>query len=335
MPMESRERVIRAIEMKGPDRLPVVHSTLPGSFLKYGRELEELYAKYPSEILSFGYSVSEEYGTELSNIAKDRWGAVWRRATDNFKGQVVKHPLSDWEALHTYHFPDPLNWPEFPIAEEAMRADSGRHYILVDGDTLWQRMFYLRGMEKVFVDLLRDVEEIHLLRDNILNYILQRVEKWASLGVDGISFRDDWGTQDRMMIQPSLWREFFKLAYRQIFNAAHAGGLHVHFHSDGMISPIIPDLVELGADALNIQLPLFDIDDLRREFGGRVCFTAGLDRQRILPRGSVEEVKAHARQIMAAFGTFRGGYVGGGEVGPDVPLENVEAMLRTFWQHKY
>ena len=35
--MDSRERVFRALERKGPDRLPLFHQLLPGGHLKYGK----------------------------------------------------------------------------------------------------------------------------------------------------------------------------------------------------------------------------------------------------------------------------------------------------------
>lgn len=41
--MNSRERYSRAIKFARPDRVPVMHRTLPGSFRTYGRKLEELY----------------------------------------------------------------------------------------------------------------------------------------------------------------------------------------------------------------------------------------------------------------------------------------------------
>ena len=36
-----------------------------------------------------------------------------------------------------------------------------------------------------------------------------------------------------------------------------------------------------------------------------------------------------------AFGRNNGGYIGGGEIGADVPLANAEAMLRTFAGYTY
>lgn len=88
-------------------------------------------------------------------------------------------------------------------------------------------------------------------------------------------------------------------------------------------------------DVLNLQLGVMSIQELGREFGVKVCFHGSVDRQRILPKGSVKDVENHVREIVEAFGKFNGGYIGGGEVGADVPLENVEAMLRTFWSYRY
>ena len=49
--MNSRERVIRAIRFTEPDRVPIMHRTLPGAFRRYGKALEDLYARYPSDVL--------------------------------------------------------------------------------------------------------------------------------------------------------------------------------------------------------------------------------------------------------------------------------------------
>ena len=49
--MNSRERYIRALTFDAPDRVPIMHCTLKGAWQKYGGELEELYAQYPSDVL--------------------------------------------------------------------------------------------------------------------------------------------------------------------------------------------------------------------------------------------------------------------------------------------
>jgi uroporphyrinogen decarboxylase len=224
---------------------------------------------------------------------------------------------------------------DFSRVIATVRTNPGRKYLLVDGDTLFQRMFYLRGFENLLIDLAERRPEVFSLRDRIVAFLLKRIEMWLGYDVDGLFFRDDWGTQLELMIPPAMWREMFKPSYQRLFAAVHAGGKHVFFHSDGMIRAIIPDLIEIGVNALNAQIPCMDAAELARDFGHRICFVAGADRQHFLPFGTPREVEAHCIQLAELFGRHNGGYIGGGEIGGDVPLGNAEAMLRTFATYRY
>jgi hypothetical protein len=197
-------------------------------------------------------------------------------------------------------------------------------------------MWRLRGMQNIFIDLIDDREEIHILRDRIVEeWILPRIRRWGKTGVDGLHFRDDWGTQQQLMIRPSLWREFFKPSYKRIVDAAHEIGALLHFHTDGVVQDILRDLVEIGADLVNIQGSLMGIANLAEGIGGKVCVEGDVDRQFILPHGTVEDVAAHVRDYIEALGTHNGGFTAYVQIAPDVPLANAEAALRTLWEHRY
>jgi len=333
--MDSRERVFRALERTGPDRLPLYHQLIPGAFIRHGRKLEELLARYPSDFSDAGYYGDTEYGPARGLGHADAWGAVWVRVSDDYKGQVVGHPLADWSALDTYRFPDPSQVGDFSRVIETVQKNPGHRFLLVDGDTLFQRMFYLRGFENLMIDLAEKPQQVYYLRDRIVEFMLKRIEIWLEYDIDGFFFRDDWGTQQTLMIHPALWREFFKPSYKRLFDAVHGANKRVFFHSDGMILDIIPDLIEIGIDALNAQIPCMDADQLARDFGDRITFVAGADRQYYLPFGTVKEVEEHAFKLADTFGRNNGGYVGGGEIASDVPFENAEAMLRTFASYTY
>jgi len=344
--MTPRERVQRAITFQGPDRVPLVHMTLPGAYLKYGAALEELYRCYPADVQRVGYYDPNEYGEAPQVGSRDDWGAVWKRVGDDYKGQVVEHPLADWRAFRTYQPPPPITEEERVQLRAAIREDrasppgqggagGGEHYLQADLGTLWQRMFYLRGFEAVLLDLAEEREEVYRLRDLILNHLLARVEALQAFDVDGFLLRDDWGAQDRLLLSPARWREFFKPAYQQIAAAARAAGKHLEFHTDGQTRAILPDLVEIGCEILNPQMTVVGIDWLSRTLGGQVCIHTDLDRQHLLPHGPPEEVEQHVHEALDAFGRFNGGCIGGGEIAPDVPLENAEAMLRAIWEHRF
>ncbi len=328
--MSARERTIRAIERRAPDRIPAYYSVLPGARDPYRQALADLWAEYPPDIVLFGYSESEEFSGRAGVPTADRWGAIWVSASGDLKGQVAVHPLADWAALGGFRWPASVGWPEFERAQAYLAHDQGAHYVLADGDTLFQRMMYLRGIEALLVDLVVGRPEVVELRDRICDYMLARIRRWAELGVDGIYFRDDWGSQNALLIRPSLWREVFKPAYASLFEAVHAGGCHVFFHSDGMIAAILPDLAEIGVDVLHPPMSLMGTDYLATQLGGRMSFMCDPDRQHVLPYGEPSEVAQHVIGVLDALAVFDGGLIGWGEVGPDVPVENVQAMVRAF-----
>jgi uroporphyrinogen decarboxylase len=329
--MTGRERVVRAIEMTGPDRIPIAHTALPGAFRKYGRRLRRLYERYPSDIVTLGATGQGEFSGRARVESTDAWGSVWVPTTNDYKGLIAKPLLETWDAFHRLSPPNPVvDPPDLVAARRTIQSNAREKYLLVDGDTLWQRMFYLRGFENMCVDLLVHRDHAMALRDLILDFMLRRIRVWLELDVDGFQLRDDWGTQNSLMISPVLWRELFRPAYQQLSDLIHSAGKHFWFHSDGYIQSILIDLVEIGVDVLNPQASLLGIDQLGQDFGGKVCFLGDVDRQETLPYGTPAQVRQLVRHTIEALGSFNGGYIGRGEVASDVPLENVQAMLGAF-----
>jgi uroporphyrinogen-III decarboxylase len=332
--MNSRERVIRAIEQTTPDRVPITHATLPGAYAHYGSALDDLYRRFPSDVADVGAATTGEYGPRIGEPSADTWGSLWVRYTDEHKGQVVQGPLEDWSALDAFEPPDTSSDTLLYQVEARLAANDGERYAMADGDCLWQRMFYLHGYRATLEDLLVEPERCAQLRELILDVMVRRVERLCRLdALDGIHFRDDWGTQQALMIHPQLWREFFKPAYARLFSLARNANKHVWFHSDGAIGEIIPDLVEIGVQVLNPQVDVVGRERLRALCGPRTCIQADIDRQYVLPYGTPEEVRAAVRTDLAALANSQGGYIGRGEAAGDVPLENLEALYDEVTKH--
>lgn len=326
--MNSQQRVTRAIEMSGPDRVPLTHATLPGATVRYGEALDDLYRRYPADVVNVGSATSGEFGPKTGVPSRDTWGSLWMRHTDEHKGQVVHCPLADWDALRSFDPPDTASDDKIALLQANLDANAGKRYALADGDALWQRMFYLHGYQNTLEDLLLHPERCAALRDLIFSVMIRRVERLCKLpSLDGIHFRDDWGTQQALMIRPRLWREFFKPAYGQLFGLARNAGKHVWFHSDGAIGEIIPDLIEIGVQVLNPQVNTVGREELASLCEGVVCVEGDIDRQWVLPFGTPQDVRAAVRADVHAFRGADGGYIGRGEVAGDLPFENIVALL--------
>jgi uroporphyrinogen-III decarboxylase len=113
--------------------------------------------------------------------------------------------------------------------------------------------------------------------------------------------------------------------------------IKIAYHTDGVVYPIIPDLIEIGLDVLNpIQPMAMDPVRLKNEYGKNLCFWGSLDIQQTLPFGTPQQVKA---EVITRLKTI--GRNGGLLIGPthniqlDTPLPNFWAMVETIRQTPY
>ena len=130
-----------------------------------------------------------------------------------------------------------------------------------------------------------------------------------------------------------MWRRFFLPRYARMFAVARDAGVHVWFHTDGWILEIIEDLIEIGVTVLNPQHACMGTPRVGQIAGGRVCIRTNIDRQWVIPYGTPEEVAAAVKEAIGAFGRFNGGVLLHGEIGPEVPLENIEALYSSFYEY--
>lgn len=335
--MNSRERMIRAIEFKGPDRVPVAHIVLPAAVQQFGHDLEHLLDdEFPDDVggwwKTLAYDASPMY--QVGRYVDD-WGCVWENRRAGMMGRVVHHPLANWDNWSNYRFPSLSTRQQAASAQDEIFRTSDDHYLFGGGGVFgniafWEHMFLLRGYENVMIDLAIGDRRLYWLRDALLERNLELLKRDVQTDADGIGFADDWGMQTGMMISPDLWRKFFRPVYKAMFQVVRAAGKHVHFHTDGNVFDIIGDLVDIGVTVLNVQHSVMDIKKIGHNFGGKIAFRSDVDCQYILQRGTRQKVFDHVREIFDCLGNYNGGLIWHGEIEPDRPLKNVRWMLEAF-----
>jgi len=331
--MDSRERVTRTLRFEEVDRVARDLWALPGVTQQRRDEYDALLRRFPTD---FGWP-GASYGKgrrcrgEPNQVGDyvDAWGCGWNVAEYGVIGEVKHPPLADWSALAAYQPPwELLDEADFSaVGPTCAKAD---RFMLGGGEVRpFERMQFLRGTENLLLDLAYGSSEVYRLRDLLHEFYLREMKTWAATDVDGVSFMDDWGSQHSLLISPELWRSFYKPLYKDYCDTLHAAGKFVFFHSDGNIEAIYPDLIESGVNALNSQLFCMDIEELGRRYAGKVTFWGEIDRQMILPFGSVDEVRSAVRRAAGALrpGGRRTGVIAQCEWGKRDPKENIEAVF--------
>ena len=330
---------MRAINFDYPDRPPISHAILPSAQLYYGEQLGVVLKDVHED---FGWEklpdmLPEEYPPYYRRGEHcDGFGTLWSCSEDGEYGVPKQVPLENWDDYEAYQ------WPDFEIKPVKKHLYSGHmdgpsedYYARGGWITFFEQMQQLRGFNQVLLDLAIKDPMIYRLRDDLLDFHVRHLDKWVQFNYDGLHFADDWGSQQSLMIDPELWREFFKPAYKKMFDKVTGAGLDVHFHSDGYIIDIIPDLVDIGVKVINAQVNIMDLDEITKRFNGRVCFRTDLDRQNVTLFGTPDDVRKHIDSVFRAVASEKGGVIACGEIGRDTPLDNIKAMYETFMEFRF
>jgi uroporphyrinogen decarboxylase len=336
--MTSRERVFRALEFRCPDRAPRDLWALPWVGWYVPRQIEALRQRFPMDFAGCGvYGKSDRARGEASRKGSytDEWGSVWHVAEDGVVGEVKKPILGEWSAMDTFQPPwEMIQRADVDQAQRAceknLTAENPRFMMCGTLVRPFERMQFLRGSENLYYDLGEQSKEFFRLREMVWDFDRQSMSLAARSGSDAVSFMDDWGSQNTLLISPKQWREIFKPMYREYCEIAKKAGKKVFFHSDGYIMDIYEDLIEIGVDAVNSQLFCMPIENIAKRFKGRITFWGEIDRQHILPFGTPADVRKAVTRVRAALDDGNGGVIAQCEWGVNNPCENVEAVYAAW-----
>ena len=101
-------------------------------------------------------------------------------------------------------------------------------------------------------------------------------------------------------------------------------------HSDGYIIDILPDLIELGLDAVNSQIFCMGLENLE-QFSGQICFWGEIDRQHLLPNGSKSDIENAVNDVYRHL-YKSGGIIAQCEFGAGANPDNVYNVFKTWDQ---
>jgi uroporphyrinogen decarboxylase len=352
--MTHKERVAAALAHHAPERPPMQISFTPEFADRLASELglEDEHHNPHGGGNSYALEIATGQDMLLSSVGwancyyndaesyTDEWGIGWKSApyeTPFGSGrytEVCDYPLVEDSAIQSYKAPDP-DRPELYTEAESLLARYGKEYWIVGVTvtTIFETAWALRGLEQMMMDFILDPDLANAILDIPWKYHLSAAKKLVELGVDMIWLGDDVGSQHAMMISPDTWRGFLKPRMAETISTLKSINpeVKIAYHSDGMIKPIIPELIEIGLDVLNpVQPQSMDPAELKREYGDKLSFWGTIDEQHTLPYGTAEDVRTEVKQRIETVGKGGGLIIGPTHhVQLDTPMENFHALVDT------
>jgi len=284
-------------------------------------------------------------------VLEDEFGIGWQRPVDGgLYFDMYRHPLAEAsiDDMRRYPFPDPRDPRRFEGLGQRLRelSEDGRYPLVFDncmGNGIFQMCNQLMGYDKFLIALALREERAFWLLDKIVE---MKMEFWDEAlsrfgaDVDVVQELDDMGTQLDTFISPDMYRSDIKPRLTKLVDFIKGKAPHVRMmmHSCGSIRRVIPDLIDAGVEILDpIQYTAKNMDsaELKREFGADLTFWGGgLETQKTLPSGSVQEVIDETRKqldIMMPGGGFVFAQVH--TIQRDVPVQNMLAMWDTVREY--
>jgi uroporphyrinogen decarboxylase len=338
--MTHKERVYAALRHETPDRVPrfiwlgngVIHRLTEKLKIRPG----ELDFRLGNDVLQAFVSINREMERPVPEGSEfvDEWGVTWRR--DGFYNMVVGHPLSGKDAgfIRDYPMPDPFAPDRYRMLDGLAEKYGDEYFIGSDvSGALFEPAYHLRDMQELLIDLIDDADEAVVLLDKLEAFTTAAAVESLRHKVDWIWLGDDLGSQAAMLMSLDLWRRHFKPRMKRIIEAVHAQrpDVFIAYHSCGAMSPVIPDLVEIGVDVLNpLQESAAHMDQkaVKAAFGKQVTLMCGLDTQNFTPRASRDEIRKKTKELTEVLGEG-GGYIFAvsHHIQHDTPDENIQAFL--------
>jgi uroporphyrinogen decarboxylase len=124
---------------------------------------------------------------------------------------------------------------------------------------------------------------------------------------DEFLWYDDMGYRSGMLFSKKMWREMLRPYQQRAIDWAHAHGIKAHLHCCGNIMTLVPDLVDMGLDALNPLEVKAGMDPIamKRTYGKHLVLRGGFNA---VDWGYWEKVEANIRAMLPVM-MESGGYI--------------------------
>jgi uroporphyrinogen decarboxylase len=328
--ISERENFLRSVEFRYPEWIPISVNLPQAVWGRYREELENMVICHP---IIFGEYKrgSRDFGNygpvqEGKRYYKDEWGCTWLQLNEGLEGQVVGHPLADWKALDTFELPDPLINTDWDGVKQQVEKCRQQGILTIGGiDRFFDRLQFLRGFENLMIDLVTDPPELPILIELLLEYNMKLIHKWLEMSVDIMHIHSDIGTQKGLMMSPKAFRKHIKPAYKKMFMTCRDAGTHVNYSSDGNLLEVVDDLIGCGVSIHDPQLRACTLEGIVKAYKRKMCVKVDLDEQ-MFAFCTPEDIREQVKEVVERLYSPQGGLMLYGEPGPDVPLENIQAI---------
>ena len=322
--MNSKERVIAALEFREPDRVPTGEFATDHSVIGevLGRETfwrakrsyhealwdgrrDEVVDSMKRDIVDFTLAMGldmvpvnavphEDFPfRKPKQLDVDTW--------EDERGNILKYshqtediglhrrgdkPASDSD----FQLPAQLHESEMELVHYVIEKLGKTHFIFCRPGR-FSGLGYMTGWsEDRFVRVADEPDTVASEQMRGAEGLRERLEPFVDLGVDGVAIGVDYGFNSGPFVSPAAFARIYAPAMKRMCEIVHGFGLPCLFHSCGNNRLILDQMVDAGMDAYQAIQPVERIEEIKELYGDRLALWGGVSTD-TLRRGTPDEVR--------------------------------------------
>lgn len=304
--MTGKQRMLKAIRFEQPDRPPHFE-------VMFELEHEAFGLRFPPRE-TWGCCTPREK-QRMIGVCVD----IYQRIVERF----------GWDALAVF-------WPwSDPDGVAAARRAFGEDILIgsMVGGGVWA-IENVSDWVQFAADLFEHPQRLHEQAEVMCRGALETIDRLAEAGADFINLVHDVAFNTGPFVSPRQFSELVTPYLARLVARVKRHGCVAMVHSDGMLMPILEDLLSTGPHVLHSIDPMagMDIAQVKRLTHGRVALMGNVQCS-LLQDGPLEAIRQSALYCLehAAPG---GGYIfsTSNTIFPGMPLANYEYMLAVYRQ---
>ncbi len=335
--MTRRERLLTVFNLGIPDRVPIgmdawiatrkriyEYYGVKDHYDFYGKTGIDNFALWDWPVIAPAYKGPPRDSIKDHNVIMGAWGAISERVFPILVGLDKYY----WHSSKDFDF----------SCIKAGFLDAHEHDMVSIGSHIscgLNHHIRMRGYEQSMYDVLDDnfmEEYMGRIREYFIGYLSVLFEA-AEGSMDIIRCDEDLGGQNTMLVNPKIWRKWYKPLWKELFDIVHNNGTKIWMHSCGYCRDVIEDFIEIGVDVLDPVPPYVtgsDPGEMKKHFGSRLCLHGGINHIDAFVYGTPETVKQEVELRMSQLKPG-GGYICGPSqmLTDQMPLENIVAFFET------
>ncbi len=313
--MNSRERFLRVMSFKKPDRVPLwdLEGFTPGTLYRwynqgfpigvspydyFGFDRELMLPVDFGPIPGFVPKVLEE--NDDYKVFINRFGFVERQSkiyTLERSGYLAYHYLEhptktreDWESYKKRYIPKdirrfPIYWGE-ELFEYYKTLDKPIKLFFVWGPGRGPKCGYTMGVERFLRTIWKDPDLVHDIMNSYSTFVVEVLKEAIKARIDYALFMEDGlAYRHGPIISPKIYEEFWYPYQKRVIDFLRSHGVDIICHyTSGNIEALIPLMLKAG---FNTFAPLevaagMDAVKLREQYGNRILLMGNISRQALM-----------------------------------------------------